>query len=102
MTWPISVAQPANPAGRRLHLLVQRCAHVPTNLGKDAQRLKLSAKKVCFTPPLAPAPQAARALESTINSRTLNFRFAQGHRSLVLVIVIVILISGRFDPAPPR
>ncbi len=30
-------AQPANPTGGRLHLLVQRCAHDSTNLGTDAQ-----------------------------------------------------------------
>ena len=29
-------AEPADPASRGLHLLVQRCAHDSTNLGKDA------------------------------------------------------------------
>ena len=38
-------AQPANPTSRRLHLLVQWCAHNLTNLGNNEQRLKLSAKK---------------------------------------------------------
>jgi hypothetical protein len=38
--------EPSNPAGRSPHLLFQRCAHNPTNLGKDAPWLKLSAKKV--------------------------------------------------------
>ena len=80
-------AQPTNPAGRSLHLLVQRRAHDPTNLGMDAHRLKLSAREKSLTregerprEPKCATRQAAGRTVQQVEARVQNFHRKWGYR----------------------